>query len=343
MISPKKSLWHCLGACQAGGSVIDWVMRDRRCVVSPCGGTAALGSVAGVRRRGEGLRGPGQRRPAGQVSRGRPPGHRAPDHLTWASSSAVTSTTRSARSSTGRTSPTTGCTSSPVTSAPRWVTFSLGLFHILWQQDLRVDALEEVKRFTRLTGPTSIWILFERSTSGTVGKQMKRIEGTLISDEEEDETTIGRHLSWKGRDGTMRLSRIARERLKAAGWLEGRDTSRLLKSWLNKLSREGQFRISEAAQAALREFGGSKGISRPPPSAERCTGTSPSRVEAVYPLTTGATSDAETIRPPTTSPTSDAGANRPLTTSPASDAEAICPPTTSPTSDAGADVGRQEA
>ena len=27
MISPGKNLWHCLGACQAGGSVIDWVMR----------------------------------------------------------------------------------------------------------------------------------------------------------------------------------------------------------------------------------------------------------------------------------------------------------------------------
>jgi DNA primase len=26
-ISPKKNLWHCLGACSAGGSVIDWVMR----------------------------------------------------------------------------------------------------------------------------------------------------------------------------------------------------------------------------------------------------------------------------------------------------------------------------
>jgi DNA primase len=26
-VSPKKNLWHCLGACQAGGSVIDWVMR----------------------------------------------------------------------------------------------------------------------------------------------------------------------------------------------------------------------------------------------------------------------------------------------------------------------------
>ena len=27
VISPHKNLWHCLGACRAGGSVIDWVMR----------------------------------------------------------------------------------------------------------------------------------------------------------------------------------------------------------------------------------------------------------------------------------------------------------------------------
>lgn len=27
VISPKKNLWHCLGACRTGGSVIDWVMR----------------------------------------------------------------------------------------------------------------------------------------------------------------------------------------------------------------------------------------------------------------------------------------------------------------------------
>src|ERR1019366_3070717 len=27
VISPKKNLWHCLGACQAGGTVIDWVMK----------------------------------------------------------------------------------------------------------------------------------------------------------------------------------------------------------------------------------------------------------------------------------------------------------------------------
>jgi DNA primase catalytic core len=28
VISPSKNVWHCLGACQAGGSVIDWVMRS---------------------------------------------------------------------------------------------------------------------------------------------------------------------------------------------------------------------------------------------------------------------------------------------------------------------------
>ena len=27
VISPEENLWHCLGACQAGGSVIDWVMK----------------------------------------------------------------------------------------------------------------------------------------------------------------------------------------------------------------------------------------------------------------------------------------------------------------------------
>jgi DNA primase len=28
VISPKKNLWHCLGACNAGGTVIDWVMKS---------------------------------------------------------------------------------------------------------------------------------------------------------------------------------------------------------------------------------------------------------------------------------------------------------------------------
>ena len=30
VVSPQKNLWHCLGACQAGGTVIDWVMRMQR-------------------------------------------------------------------------------------------------------------------------------------------------------------------------------------------------------------------------------------------------------------------------------------------------------------------------
>jgi hypothetical protein len=29
VISPAKNLWHCLGACQTGGSVIDWVMKTQ--------------------------------------------------------------------------------------------------------------------------------------------------------------------------------------------------------------------------------------------------------------------------------------------------------------------------
>jgi DNA primase len=28
VVSPSKNLWHCLGACQTGGSVIDWVMKS---------------------------------------------------------------------------------------------------------------------------------------------------------------------------------------------------------------------------------------------------------------------------------------------------------------------------
>ncbi|CAN5821603.1 hypothetical protein BH11GEM2_BH11GEM2_05750 [soil metagenome] len=30
IITPGKNLWHCMGACQAGGSAIDWVMRTDR-------------------------------------------------------------------------------------------------------------------------------------------------------------------------------------------------------------------------------------------------------------------------------------------------------------------------
>ncbi len=30
VITPERNLWHCLGACRAGGSPIDWVMRAER-------------------------------------------------------------------------------------------------------------------------------------------------------------------------------------------------------------------------------------------------------------------------------------------------------------------------
>src|SRR5438552_1852601 len=29
VVTPAKNLWHCMGACQAGGSAIDWVMKER--------------------------------------------------------------------------------------------------------------------------------------------------------------------------------------------------------------------------------------------------------------------------------------------------------------------------
>ncbi len=29
VVSPKTNLWHCLGACNIGGSVIDWVMKTK--------------------------------------------------------------------------------------------------------------------------------------------------------------------------------------------------------------------------------------------------------------------------------------------------------------------------
>lgn len=29
VVTPAKGLWHCLGACGAGGSVIDWVMKSQ--------------------------------------------------------------------------------------------------------------------------------------------------------------------------------------------------------------------------------------------------------------------------------------------------------------------------
>jgi DNA primase len=29
VVTPETNLWHCLGACQTGGSTIDWVMRTQ--------------------------------------------------------------------------------------------------------------------------------------------------------------------------------------------------------------------------------------------------------------------------------------------------------------------------
>src|SRR5271169_6694992 len=29
VVTPAKGLWHCMGACQVGGSAIDWVMRTQ--------------------------------------------------------------------------------------------------------------------------------------------------------------------------------------------------------------------------------------------------------------------------------------------------------------------------
>ncbi len=59
VISPERNLWHCLSACQAGGSVIDWVMqaegvsfrhavellRDGMPAISPAGRSPARSTV----------------------------------------------------------------------------------------------------------------------------------------------------------------------------------------------------------------------------------------------------------------------------------------------------------
>ncbi|MBN2718316.1 MAG: hypothetical protein JXX14_20900, partial [Deltaproteobacteria bacterium] len=46
--SPVKNLWHCLGACQAGGSSIDWVMRANGVAFRDAVGVLMNANAAGV-------------------------------------------------------------------------------------------------------------------------------------------------------------------------------------------------------------------------------------------------------------------------------------------------------
>ncbi len=53
VVSPSKNLWHCLGACRTGGSVVDWVMRRDGCSFREAvdvlrGGAAAALDVSGT-------------------------------------------------------------------------------------------------------------------------------------------------------------------------------------------------------------------------------------------------------------------------------------------------------
>ena len=53
VVSPSKNLWHCLGACRTGGSVVDWVMRRDGCSFREAvevlrGGTVAALDVTGT-------------------------------------------------------------------------------------------------------------------------------------------------------------------------------------------------------------------------------------------------------------------------------------------------------
>jgi DNA primase len=45
VINTAKNVWHCLGACQTGGSVIDWTMKAEGGLFSSRGGDAAKGRV----------------------------------------------------------------------------------------------------------------------------------------------------------------------------------------------------------------------------------------------------------------------------------------------------------
>jgi DNA primase len=51
VVTPEKNLWHCLGACQAGGSVVDLGHAYEGREFSSCGGTAEGGSSGAGRSR----------------------------------------------------------------------------------------------------------------------------------------------------------------------------------------------------------------------------------------------------------------------------------------------------
>jgi DNA primase len=63
VVTPERNLWHCLGACQAGGSVIDFVMKRGGGELPARGGAAACGAPLAARA--------GQERAAAEAHDGR--------------------------------------------------------------------------------------------------------------------------------------------------------------------------------------------------------------------------------------------------------------------------------
>lgn len=70
VVSPKTNLWHCLGACNVGGSTIDWVMRTKGDELPACSGIAA-GRSFFFSRRGGSRRQEGDDGEAGSAGEGR--------------------------------------------------------------------------------------------------------------------------------------------------------------------------------------------------------------------------------------------------------------------------------
>ncbi len=50
VISPQKNLWHCLGACRAGGFCIDWMMKAEGISFATLWGGVAAGGLFAERR-----------------------------------------------------------------------------------------------------------------------------------------------------------------------------------------------------------------------------------------------------------------------------------------------------